>query len=218
QIIRMGTLRFSDGSQTEKAFKRKDGKIVEFSAAMPTGAMLGTRERQRKEKGGGSSVSGASNSSFAEMLNAVPARNVKARRSKGGKSYRRTEAAKMLAQAYGNTPLLPKITKCPTGLPYAPARVADLFLGMKKGRCAGGGAPSWQDDCSGLASREEWRNVRSEMLEADVQVIDAAMKAKNLGDIGRAMGHSGAYAEKAGKRLLRVANDNLAAVIKKIAA
>jgi hypothetical protein len=49
------------------------------------------------------------------------------------------------------------------------------------------------------------------MLAEDVAMLDAAMTAKNYGDIGAAVGKG----RKAGPRLLRAANDNLAEAIKK---
>ncbi|MEO4000327.1 hypothetical protein [Mesorhizobium sp. CAU 1732] len=214
-VVRIGKLRFSDGTQTEMALVRDaTGKVVEKRVRMPVGAMLGTKERTRQEKGG-AAVWGASNRIWSAMLNSPqPAKKLKAGPVRRGRSIGRTEAAKMLADAYANTPVLPEIKRCPAGLPYSPPRVADMFLAGKKSTCAGGGAASWQETASALVSATEWRKARAELSDADVAVLDASMTAKNYGDIGAAVGKS----RKAGPRLLRGSNDNLAAAIKKFVA
>lgn len=215
-VVRIGKLRFSDGTQTEKAMVREgDGKIVEKRVRVRTMAMLGTRERLRKEKGS-SAVWGADNKTWVQMLdgNPQPANDVKSGPVRRGKSYSPTESRAMLAEAIEKTVNMPPVTKCPAGLPYKPDRVADMFLAGKKGRCAGGGAATWQEDATALVSRDEWLKARAEMLKEDVAVLDAAMTAKNYGDIGAVVGKS----RKSGPRLLRAANDNAAAAIRKFTA
>jgi hypothetical protein len=77
---------------------------------------------------------------------------------------------------------------------------------------------AWQDMYYGLLGAREWRRAMAELLPTDVKVLDAAMTAKNYGDIGAVVGHTGEYGRKAGKRMLRAANDNLAEALKKYVA
>ncbi len=53
QVIRIGKLRFSDGTQTEKAYRLTiDGGVEEYAARMPAGAMLGSRDKVDVALGG----------------------------------------------------------------------------------------------------------------------------------------------------------------------
>jgi len=214
-VSRIGKLRFSDGTQTELAMVRDaTGKVVERQVRVPVGGLLGDRERTRQEKGG-NPVWGADNTRWREWLgHPQPARAITSGPVRRGKNYSAAESRAMLAAAIANTHVMPQVTKCPPGLPHQPERVADMFLAGKKSSCSGGGAASWQDDASSLVAADAWKKVRAEMLEEDVAVLDAALTAKNYGDVGAAVGKS----RKAGPRLLRAANDNLDRAIKKHAA
>jgi hypothetical protein len=214
-VTRIGKLRFSNGTQTEKATMRVDGKVVEKSIRMPVGAMLGTRERLRKEKGG-EQVWGASNKVWIDILDGKPQRPQKIASGpvRRGKSYTAAESRAMLAEAVANTPVVPEVTVCPPGLPHKPERIADAFLAGKKTTCSGGGSMSWQITFGALTQAKEWKKACAEMLAEDVAVLDAALTAQNYGDIGAVVGKS----RKAGRRLLKAANDNLAKVIEKYVA
>ncbi len=215
-VVRIGKMRFSDGTQTEKAMVIEGhGQIVEKRIRMRVGAMLGARERLRKEKGA-SEVWGADNATWVKLLDdkPQPANDVKGGPVRRGKSYTASESRVMLAKAIANTPNMPDVIVYPPGLPHKPERVADMFLAGKKSRCAGGGAANWQEDASAMVSRAEWLKARAAMLKEDVAVLDAVMTARNYGDIGAVVGKS----RKAGPRLLKAANDNATAVIKKFIA
>jgi hypothetical protein len=223
-VTSIGSLRFSDGTQTEKALVRGEaGKIVEQRVNLPVGAILGTRERLRKEKGS-TRVWGATNKVWSKMLDGKPQASKigKKKPVKKGKARTVDELREMLAAATANTiekyGELPPVTKCPPGFPREPKRAADMFLAGKKSQCAGGGAMAWQDMYYGLLGAREWRRAMAELLPTDVKVLDAAMTAKNYGDIGAVVGHTGEYGRKAGKRMLRAANDNLAEALKKYVA
>lgn len=228
-ITRIGSLRFSDGTQTEKVLVRGEaGKVEERRVQMPVGAMLGTRERLRKDKGS-TQVWGASNTVWSKMLDGKPQatqqkseRKTKSPDDVPGKNYSAEESREMLAVAVANTiemhGELPPVTKCPPGFPREPKRAADMFLAGKKSTCAGGGASNWQGLYYGMLGAREWKRAMAELSATDVKVLDAVMTAKNLAEIGAVAGHSGSYAKKAGKRLLHAANDNLAAAIEKYAA
>lgn len=214
-VVRIGKLRFSDGTQTELALVRDAvGKVVEKRVRMPVGAMLGQRERLRQEKGG-TPVWGANNTAWRDWLgDPIKPRRLKSGPVVRGKNYSVTESRAILAEAIANTPVMPTVTQCPPGLPHKPERVADMFLAGKKSTCSGGGAASWQDDASAMVTAAAWKKARAEMLDEDVAILDAAMKARNYGDVGAVVGKS----RKAGPRLLRAANDNLAIAIKKYVA
>lgn len=218
QITRIGKLRFSDGTQTEKALKKpqgKKGKAVEFRADMPVGAMLGTREASTNEKG---SRKASSKRFFEETLGAKHRYIPGSRRKRGGKSYSADESREMLAAAVANTPTMPPATVCEPGIASGSRDVAELFIGMRKTTCAGGGAISWVDQYTAHRDRKVWLQAAKDLSPEDTTVLNAAMTARNFGDIGAAAGHSGPYAAKAGKRLLMAANDNYLAAVKKLAA
>jgi hypothetical protein len=101
-------------------------------------------------------------------------------------------------------------------LPYG--SLCDQFLGMQCAATGQPGAPAWEDTFTALADRHEYRRWVAELKERDVEVLDAAMEARNYADIGAIDGHEGEYARHAGKRMLIAANDNLASVMKKVAA
>jgi hypothetical protein len=71
QTVAIGALRFSDGTQHERAVTYGPaGKLVRFDARMPTGAMLGTRESSDTLSGRAPDAAevSASNRFFAETL------------------------------------------------------------------------------------------------------------------------------------------------------
>lgn len=221
QTIQWGRIRFSDGTQTEKAFKLMiDGKIEEYAARVPTGGMLGCRDKVDVALGGDENPQEItdSNRHFAEMF------GVKVRPHKAGKRYRgerqrltHEQAKATLAEAYDNTDMsMVTFTRCPNGLPSASAKIADNFLGMQKTTCAGGGSVMWQDIVSSLADRKEWFDALDQLQAKDRDVLYATRTAKTYADVGVAAGQSVSYAGKkgGGRRALRAANDNLAAAIK----
>jgi hypothetical protein len=219
QIIRIGKLRFSDGTQTEKAFRFTiDGKLEEYSARMPVGAMLGARDKVDVALGGEENPQEVadSNKYFSESLDTKPHRYVTGRRRKGMRVRLTHEEAKAeLAKAYANTDMSKvTYTRFPDGLPCGSAKVADSFLGMQKTTTAGGGSVMWQDIVSQRESRKEWLDAVGGMADKHFKVLTELSKASSLKEIGQARGYKGQYAIEAGKRLLVAANDNLAEALR----
>lgn len=213
QIVRIGNLRFSDGTQTEQAHKVTiDGKVVRYQARMPAGAMLGTSDKERAQRGGDEDQQHVadSNTYFAEMFGTRKIRYIAAsKRRVKRQQISHAEAKAMLADAYANTDMSKVArTLCPDGLPSAGQKVAESFLGMRKTTCAGGGSSAWQDIVTERAAVEEWRSAVKNMAEDSFDILTRATKAKSLGEIGKARGFKGQYAIEAGKRLLVAANDN----------
>ncbi|QIG68714.1 hypothetical protein EVB67_064 [Rhizobium phage RHph_TM3_3_14B] len=214
QVVRIGRLRFSDGTQTERAYRYTlDGKLEEYAARMPTGAMLGCRDKVDVALGGDENPQDVtdSNGYFAEMLDAKKARYVTGRRHKGARiKLTHDEAKAELAAAYANTDMSKvTFTRYPDGLPCGSAKVADSFLGMQKTTCAGGGSVMWQDIVSQREERREWLSAVSGMADDHFKTLTHAVKASSLREIGQARGYKGQYAIEAGRRLLIAANDNL---------
>ncbi|TGQ19308.1 hypothetical protein [Mesorhizobium sp. M00.F.Ca.ET.217.01.1.1] len=221
QIIRIGALHFSDGTQTERAYTTgPDGKLLRYDARMPTGAMLDTREKAKVEAGGSDNPQegAASDKYFAEMFGVRLTARVSAGRNKRtGKSYTADEATAMLADAWANTnPAKVTYTRFPAGLPRAGARIADSFLGMRKSGCAGNGSMPWTDISTALVERETWAATVAYLSERDVEVLDKALEADSLADLGEG-GHKRTL-ERQGKRRLQAANDNLTEAQRKVAA
>jgi hypothetical protein len=215
QIIRIGKLRFSDGTQTEKAFRFTiDGKLEEYAARMPAGAMLRCRDKVDVALGGEENPQEVtdSNEYFCAMLNTKKPRYLTGKRPKGERiKITHDEAKAELAKAYANTDMSKvTFTKYPDGLPCGAKKVADSFLGMQKTTCAGGGSVMWQDIVSQREERQEWLDAVSKMADEHFKILTLAVKASSLKQIGEARGFKGQYAIEAGKRLLVAANDNLA--------
>ena len=214
-IIRIGRIRFSDGTQTEKAFRFTiDGKLEGYSARMPTGAMLRCRDKVDVALGGDENPQEVSDSNeyFAVMLGTRKPRYITGRRHKGERiKINHDEAKAELAKAYANTDMSKvTFTKCPDGLPCGSVKIADSFLGMQKTTCAGGGSVMWQDIVSQREERQEWLSAVGKMADEHFKILTLAVKSSSLKQIGEARGFKGQYAIEAGKRLLVAANDNLA--------
>ncbi len=224
KIVRIGRLRFSDGTQTEQAMKVTiDGKVVTFQDRMPTGAMLGTVDKERAQRGGDENPQELtdSNDYFAEMLKTRKGRYVTASRKRQPRQQiSREEAKRILAEAYAKAGDVSKlITRYPDGLPCGSQKVADSFIGMRKTTCAGGGSMAWQDIVTAKADQKDWFDALDALKATDREVLEAARTATNYADIGMSIGQSSEYARrKGGKRVLKAANDNLMAIIGKISA
>lgn len=215
QTVRIGRLRFSDGTQTEQAMKVTiDGKVVTFQDRMPTGAMLGTSDKERAQRGGDENPQELtdSNEYFVEMFGTKKPRYLKATKKRQPRQHISHEDAKrMLAAVYAKAGDVTKlITRYPDGLPCGSQKVADSFLGMRKTTCAGGGSMAWQDVVSETEQRRSWHDAVGYMADEHFDVLTHASKAKSLKEIGQARGFKGQYAIEAGRRLLIAANDNFA--------
>ncbi|HWJ89079.1 MAG TPA: hypothetical protein VNS12_13505 [Pelagibacterium sp.] len=226
QITAIGRLTFSDGTQTEKAYRRNTaGRVEEYDRLMPAGAMLRTAERLQAQAGGAGYSEAqreASNAFFADALATEPARHIKGRRRRREPEDRDLTAAEsraLIAEAVANTPIMPAIKHYPPGLPCGGVRVSESFIGMQKGRKGETGSVAWEDVAHRVENVRVWRRVRKALREKDRKALDAAMTARTLADIGEAVGQEREYARrKGGKRALMAANDNLAAAIKKFVA
>ncbi|WP_312405249.1 hypothetical protein [Rhizobium sp.] len=221
QIVRIGRLRFSDGTQTEKALRLTiDGGVEEYAARMPMGAMLGARDQVDVALGGEDNPQEVteSNEYFATLLNTRKPRYLTGKRHKGPRvRMTRNEAAADLAAAYANTDMSKvTFTRFPDGLPCGSQKVADSFLGMRKTTCAGGGSTVWQDIVTAMADRKEFFDALDELKADDRAVLEAAKTAQTYSDIDP--GGTDRGSRKRGKRKLIAANDNLMAAINKIAA
>lgn len=218
QVVRIGTLTFSDGAQRERGYRLGiDGNAEPVMLQVPAGGMLRTSENQERTMGGDDNPQevAASNNHFRDMLGAGY-RRVAGGKRRPGKSYTHTEARVMLAEAYANTSVLPPITKCPLALPSAGSRISDSFLGMQKSRCADTGSQGWEDISTALVDREVWAHALAMMSDRDTATLDAAQSARAFTDL--AEGRRGGNAYAAGKRRLQAANDNFSEILKKVAA
>lgn len=218
QTIRIGNLHFSDGTQTEKAFKRTGGRSVkEVNFVMPAGAMLGCRE-QAETALGGKGYNGdyrrRSNEYFAEALGADVPTKAKGKPRKNGPGYSRDALRAMLDEAVANTAVMPEVKRYPAALPATRELVSEHFNGMKISATGQAGGAAWEDISGAIVRREVWDAALAEMKGEDVAVLDAAMGARTLADLG-AGGHKRTQ-ERAGARRLTAANDNLSRSLKKV--
>jgi hypothetical protein len=221
QIIRIGRLRFSDGSQTERAYTTgPDGKVIQYDARMPAGAMLGERDKADSTLGGSGQTAKStmhSNSYFAEMLDVDYPTSKRGGKCKKGRSYSADESRAMLADAIANTPNMPPVKKYAPGLPSAGPLVADSFVGMKKGKTGESGSIGWEDIATSIVNREIWDAALTEIRRGTAKTLDAAMGAQNLHAVGSSLGHKGRSARRHGKAALLAANDDLRRALKRIA-
>ncbi|MDR6431026.1 hypothetical protein [Brucella pseudogrignonensis] len=220
QIVRIGRLRFSDGNQTEVGYVLGiDGDVIQADIRMPTGSMLGSRDKTDVQSGGGADPRHIvdSNHYFAATLDTQPSRYIPSKKRRNGQSFTAEQSAQTLAEAYANTDMSKvTYTRYPKGLPCGSPKIADSFLGMRKTTCAGGGGEAWEDTLSAMIERNVWFDALQDLKDRDRDILDAAMTAKNFTSVSP--GGSDRGARKRGRRELLAANDNLAAAIKKYAA
>ena len=214
-ITRIGSLRFSDGTQTERGHKLTiDGKVVAAQIPMPVGAMLGCREKSTRDKGTEADTAG-SNSHYLRLINGRVATPPKLTPKKGEHVViSKAEARKMLADAISNTPVMPPVKICPDGLPYGPSNLRQLFIGGRKGKKGESGSMAWQDIAVEKENRETFQRGLDGMQDAHIRVLTEAMSSKSLGEIGERRGYKGRHAVDAGRRLLRAANDDFEQAMK----
>ncbi len=224
QIVRIGRLKFSDGTQVEAGNKYgPGGEVIATKHRMPAGAMLGCREQESRTLGGDENPSevAASNNYF------LAAFELKRReRIPSGKKTKRTyqthdQAKEELAKAYANTPQMPPIKRCPPGLPNAGNRIGDSFLGMKKTTTGESGSMGWQDVSTALVDREIWAQAIEALSERDRTAMDTAAhgKVRNYEGLGISLGFKPEYSRRrGGRKALTAANDNLQENIKRFSA
>lgn len=221
QIVRIGKLRFSDGTQTERAYTLgPDGDVIQMDVRMPAGAMLGATERAKEQSGGKGYTQAQleqSNLFFAAMLGTIEPRYIKRTKRRNGPSLNAEQSRIELAKAIANTDVMPIVKRYKPGLPCGGQRVADSFLGMQKGKKGESGAIAWEDIATHKVNREIWDETIAALSTEDTETLNTAMKGKTLREIGEAHGFVGKRAERMGKKILRAANDNLAAALKKSA-
>lgn len=230
QIVRIGNLRFAGADEhginpTEWVECVGDGGAVMLKRLRArTGAMLHSKERRDdiKETTDTDALK-SSNDYYQNFVLSSPKRSkAKQRAVKRVKDdmpnppLPPTSMSFEEARAWAGLPFVKKDKQA--ALPAAPKRLADLFIGCKKADCHGGGSQAWSDISTALVSKEIWTVAMSRLSETDVVSLSAVRDAQTYADVGKAHGHTGSYAEKAGKRLLMAANDNLGELIKKIAA
>lgn len=230
--VRIGKLRFSDGTHTEKVHSYgPDGKLIQRDAVVPVGAMLGTRERLKRMKGP-SPASVGSNTYFAKMLGVDLPKHIPGKRNKRPSrptpEWSTVEKRQAFLRDLGVDGSVPyDVARLNAGLPplekdtkavLPTGSLAELFLGMRKTKTGQGGAIAWEDLYTSQRNAEAWRRIHAEMSATDRTVLDATKTARGLECIGSALGHSGEYARKVGRKALTAANDNLDAAIKKYVA
>ncbi|RVI03472.1 hypothetical protein CN205_23345 [Sinorhizobium meliloti] len=207
-ITRVGKLRFSDGTQTERGHKLVLEKVVEAQIDMPVGAMLGGRERSTRDKGGEEDCSG-SNAHYRWMVDGRTATPPKLRPKKQEREKTtKAEDRQALADAYANTPVMPDIKRYPDGFPARPTNLRQLFIGGRKGKNGESGSQAWQDIYTEKENREKFQRGLDAMQDSHVRVLTEAVSAKSLAELGETRGYKGRHAIDAGRRLLRAANDN----------
>lgn len=216
-IIRIGNLHFSDGTQTEKAFKRTGGRsVAEVNVAMPVGAMLGCREQAERASGGkghDGSYRRRSNEYFADSLGVDVPSKVRGKARRNGPGYSRDEMQAMLAEAIANTKSMPAVKRYPAGLPATRDLVSDHFNGMKISATGQAGGAAWEDISGAIVRREIWDAALAEMKGEDIAVLDKAMGADKMADLGGMAPERTAI--RRGSKRLKAANDNLSAALRK---
>lgn len=229
QIVRIGNLQFAGADEyginpTEWVECVGDAGAVMFKRLrMRTGAMIHSKERRDdiKETTDAEALK-ASNDHYLNFVLPSPKRSkLKPKATKRPRcDYPNpplppTSMSFEEARAWAGLPFVKKDSQA--ALPAAPKHLADLFIGCKKADCHGGGSQAWADVSTALVGKEQWAAAMSKLSKSDIVSLSAVREAKTYADIGKAHGHAGSYAEKAGRRLLIAANDNLGEIIKKVA-
>jgi len=220
QIIAIGALRFSDGTQYEKAQTiGPSGHTIWYDRRMPAGAMLGTKERQSAAAGAGESPErvAISNSSLSKAFGVEPRGYIEGtRKRRRGKSYSAAQSRALLAEAVANTPILPPAFVCPPGLPTGTAHASDCFVGMKIAASGKSGAVGWVDILTSRRDRQDWF-AAEQALDAETKaVLDQTMSARSIAELGSS-GHRRTR-ERQGWTRLQAANDVYSSALAKISA
>lgn len=217
-ITAIGKLRFSDGSQTERAYAYgPDGKVIMYDAPMPIGAMLGTRDKQERTLGGDGV--GTTNTNYTKVYGGKYPKAARRKAQDPGRekrNYSRQESIAELEIAKSNTFALPKVTVCAKGFPWQPANLRDLFLGLEKGKKGESGSIAWQDISTHIIEREIWSETIAALNPEDKDTLKAAETASSLADISPLAPKRTAI--RKGKSRLIALNDNIEAAYKKSAA
>lgn len=218
-VVRLGKLRFSDGTQTERAHKLTvDGGVVVFDEVLPLGAMVGTREAQERALGGsGAEDDAESNRRLAEVFGVQHRAYRPGGRRKGGKSYTSKESAAMLADAVANTRDMPAITKCRPGIACGAARATDQFVGMSVNPSGSGESIAWGDIGRALADRDAWASAVALLKDEDRDAVEMAAGARSMRHVSSSLGFgSGGQSMRKIKSMMIAANDNLSRAYKKV--
>ncbi len=217
QIVGIGKLRFSDGNQTERAHRYSiDGKVIEFDAPMPVGAMLGTHDRQERVLGGDTIVSNTGYTTVygGKRPNAVKRKTKTARQAEKPAPKKTKAELRAEIEALGAFP----VTVCKKGFPWKPSSLRELFAGLEKGKKGESGSIAWEDITTHVVERELWAEIIASLPKSDRQTLDVAATAGSMADIGKAHGKHGKHAERQGRAMLIAANDNVVAAVTKLAA
>lgn len=207
-ITRIGSLRFSDGTQKEKGQKLVFGEAVDAEIRMPVGAMLGCKEKSARDKGAEVDETG-SNMHYRWMVHGKAAKQPKRKvRPKERVSLSKAQARAMLADAIANTPVMPDVKRAPDGFPYGPTALRQLFIAGRKGKSGETGSQAWEDIAVESENKRQFEIALESMLDSDVGILAEAVEAKSLAQLGEARGYKGRHAVDAGRSLLRAANDN----------
>ncbi|TPJ86942.1 MULTISPECIES: hypothetical protein [unclassified Mesorhizobium] len=215
KIIRIGKLRFSDGTQTEKAHRYSvDGKLIEYDAVMPIGAMLGTSEKQERILGGDTiSSNGAYTAAYGGRHPNKVRRKDKDKRASEKPAPERSKAD--MRAEIASLPSFP-VKMYKKGFPWKPSNLRELFMGLEKGRKGESGSVAWEDISTHIVEREVWAETMAALSNEDKVDLDKVMTADNVSDFG-GTGHRRTN-ERRGKRRLKAMNDNFYASYKKSAA
>lgn len=222
QVIRIGRLRFSDGTQTERCIMSGiDGKPITGDITMPAGAMLGARDNVEAALGdSGKSKSYVDLSNWWHQMTlgiSLPHRFIPAgKMRRTDRAVSREDAAEDLAKAIANTPIMPEVKRYPDGLPCGMKQVADAFVGMRKGRKGETGSMAWQDFATLKSARSAWRDVVQSLDPENKATLDAALTAKNMAELGGCAPKRTAI--RRGKARLIAANNDLMHAIESFAA
>ena len=207
-IVRIGSLRFSDGTQKERGQKLVFGEAVDADIRMPLGGMLGCREKSARDKGAEIDETG-SNAHYRWMVKGKTAKRTKRKvRSKERVVLSKEEARAILAKAIENTPIMPEVKQCQDGFPYGPTALRQLFIAGRKGKNGETGSQAWENIAVESENKRQFEHALAGMLESEVHILSDAVNAKSLAQLGEARGYKGRHAVDAGRSLLRAANDN----------
>ncbi|OJH53484.1 hypothetical protein ATN81_19035 [Agrobacterium pusense] len=229
QTVRWGSLRFSDGTQTEQGFKvTADGEVVTHQFIVPPGGMLGTTDKERVQRGGDENPEDATSTRNyfsgkktefrpAGLFNALRSKPVKrAKRKDRTGPKTKAEERQWLADAIAGTAVMPEVKKISDGFPAFPSNLAQLFPGLVKVCTGSSGSQAWNDIATLREDRDEWFKWVASLKDEDRLVIEVARTAGSYVDLAK-KGTPRRTAFRQGKARLIAANDNLMAAMNKMA-
>lgn len=202
---RAGKLTFSDGVENANGEKIPRGAILHYDDEFTEllGPEPDSTEQARRISYWHSLMSYDADAMACRLLE--PIRHIKTGRIRRKVKLKRAEQLELLA-----TKPHPPITYCRPGLPCGHEDIGAQFLGGWISTTKGSHPlERWEDVSDEVSRQAEFERWATVLPLEDQKALNLSCTAANFREIGEAFGKTGKNAERYGKKILLVSNDNL---------